>query len=175
MRGGLFLLSYALARKHTLDMTFLGSIYGFPKEKGEINCEHVIPQSHLKRANVYELRTDMINLYPCSLKYNSMRRNYPFSETFYKSMVDIDEPRVETDPDTFKRYFIPTENARGKIARVCLKALLKYPRIEACVDREVIEYKLIEKWDELYEPDELELRREWIIRRIQGDHSIVFP
>ena len=169
--------SYACARVHTLNMKFIGSIYGFAKNSLRLNCEHVIPQSKFKLFDLHSLKIDLNNLYPCCQTMNSMRKDYTFAE----DLEDLDETtgkniklstHIIKNIDTNQCFFIPPENGRGRIARTCLHIIHEHPKFAPIIFNQVLNQELILKWNDLYEPDEPELKRRWLIQRIQQDNSM---
>ena len=45
-----------------------------------INCEHIYPQSHLKKAGAYNGVSDLHHMIPSNVKVNNVRSNYRFGE-----------------------------------------------------------------------------------------------
>lgn len=159
-------LCYSQARKQTLSMDFIGSIYNFKYVHENItNCEHIIPRSRfIKFENLKVLKYDLHNLYPCCIYLNSQRKNHKYTEC----VCQTQRP---------KYHFIPPSYAKGKIARTCLHFIDKYPELRYTIFNDVLDKDLLFKWHLEYEPDENELKRDWLIGKIQGDRNqfIYYP
>ena len=160
MKSKISYFCYAKARSHTLSMDFMGSIYNFKhNHKNFTNCEHIVPRSRFINYNSLKvLKYDLHNLYPCCIYLNSQRKNHKYTEFNYAN--------------TFERpkfHFIPPDYAKGKIARTCLYLIQLYPDVKDTIHQNVIDKNLIIDWHLEYQPDDNELKREWLIGKIQGN------
>lgn len=168
---------YAKARTQTLSMNFIGSIYSFKYDfSNKTNCEHIIPRSRfIKFENLKVLKYDLHNLYPCCVYLNSQRKNHKYTDELGESnLILLDTSLCFERP---KFHFIPPLYAKGKIARICLFYIEKYPELKNTILENVLDKELLIKWHDTYKPDEQELKRDWLIGNIQGDSNkfILYP
>jgi len=154
---------------HSLDIT----------DKGiNFSAEHIYPQSFLMRNR--DAAKDIHNLFPTRLFINQHRSNYRFSETLVASnsikMVcrTNSDPRLHFDEslynykDSQQKTFVPISGSRGTIARSIAYMGLIYPELDI---KEVIDLRLLKKWNEEHPPDNQEIIRNKKIQCIQYNEN----
>ena len=120
-----------------------------------LTAEHVYPQSFSK---MYKYaKCDMHNIFLTSAESNLYRSNYRFIEN-----------TNELKYTQGFNYYIPCELARGQIARTVAYMKLIYPKItiENCISVE-----LIIKWNKEFQPNNLEIKRNNLIYKLQGNFN----
>ena len=120
-----------------------------------LTAEHVFPQSFCKMYTY--AKRDMHNIFLTTAESNLYRSNYPFIE-------NINELNIL---QSFN-YFIPCEFARGQIARTLAYMKFIYPKISI---EKSISLETLFKWNKEFEPNELEIKRNNLIYKIQGNFN----
>jgi hypothetical protein len=118
-----------------------------------LTAEHIFPQSftkHYSKAN-----KDMHNIVLTNYYTNNLRSNKKFSHS-----GDIMESQ---------RFYVPCNYSRGTIARSLAYMKYSYPLLNLS---NVIDSNIILAWNELYPPTELELKKNNIIFKYQGNKNI---
>jgi hypothetical protein len=136
-----------------------------------LTAEHIWPQSFMKEytnANI-----DMHNIYMTESKLNSQRSNYKyideltFTENYNNSkLIKINQYNFKNNEN---KVFIPNVNTRGAIARSIAYMKYTYPELKL---EKVIDIDLVMSWCLLYPPTKLEIKRNEIIKAIQGNDNI---
>ena len=118
-----------------------------------LTAEHIFPQSftkHYSKAN-----KDMHNIYLTNYYTNNLRSNKKFSHS-------VNEPATQ-------KIYIPCNYSRGTIARTLAYMKYSYPLLNLS---NVIDSNILLAWNELYPPTELELKKNNIIFKYQGNKNI---
>ena len=118
-----------------------------------LTAEHVFPQSftkHYSKAN-----KDMHNIYLTNYYTNNLRSNYKFSHAI--------------DENINKKIYVPCNYSRGIIARSLAYMKYTYPLLNLS---NVIDNDVVILWNELYPPTELEVKKNNIIYKYQGNKNI---
>lgn len=172
------------------------NIYG---EDYDQNIEHVFPQC-LFRDHVMkrEMKSDMHNLFLCSLTINSYRNNFKYidsselqfvNDTVINSFIAIDHigkkitnfhsyihnhDRVMLVSRKYK-LFIPSKYSRGKIARALSYFTIKYNMLDEL--QEVINLDTLIQWNLQYRVDKEEYLKNIIINQYQNISNpfIIYP
>jgi len=173
------------AYQHIRDKVFWPELYsisyktlycGRNKEPGEkVTVEHVYPASWIAKAygcrnrkqcnniKYKQASADLHNLWPALKRYNSSRGNQAFGE------IEGNKPRFKQDNCDFERssgknaVVEPRDNVKGEIARSFLYMIKKYNLPDHGL------HSLMVKWDRADLPDKEEVRRDLIIKRLQGE------
>jgi hypothetical protein len=172
------------ARKHFCEKSFpLWDIYSprpfeLTDDVSGFSAEHVYPRSLLEPDG--DAKKDIHNLFPTRLFINRHRSNYRFSETLVASdsIKIIDHINSDKElrfdeslynyKDSQKRTFIPIRRARGPIARSIAYMGLVYPELDI---QDVIDLKLLKKWNKEHPPDNREIIRNKKIQSIQYNEN----
>jgi hypothetical protein len=118
-----------------------------------LTAEHVFPQSftkHYSKAN-----KDMHNIYLTNYYTNNLRSNYKFSHAI--------------DENINKKIYVPCNYSRGIIARSLAYMKYTYPLLNLS---NVLDNDVVILWNELYPPTELEVKKNNIIYKYQGNKNI---
>jgi hypothetical protein len=118
-----------------------------------LTAEHIFPQSftkHYRKAN-----KDMHNIYLTNYYTNNLRSNKKFSHNGHE---------IST-----QKFYIPCNYSRGTIARSLAYMKYTYPLLNLS---NVIDNNILLAWNELYPPTELELKKNNIIFKYQGNKNI---
>lgn len=120
-----------------------------------LTAEHVVPKSFLTNYN--DAKRDMHNIFLTDAQTNIYRSNYPFSDKIeYQNLEFI---------NIYKSYH-PCNFAKGQLARSIAYMKIIYPNINI---NKVIDLEVIMEWNLLFEPNELELKRNKLIYLLQGN------
>jgi endonuclease I len=120
-----------------------------------LTAEHIFPQSftkHYSKAN-----KDMHNIYLTNYYTNNLRSNKKFSQYQYG------------DKNSTQKFYIPCYYSRGTIARSLAYMKYTYPLLNLS---NVIDNNILLTWNDLYPPTELELKKNKIIFKYQGNKNI---
>jgi hypothetical protein len=115
-----------------------------------LTAEHIFPQSFTKRYN--KANKDMHNIVLTNYYTNNLRSNKKFAH--------------ET---ASQKFYVPCNYSRGIIARSLAYMKYTYPLLNLS---NVIEHDVLILWNELYPPTELELKKNNIIFKYQGNKNI---
>jgi hypothetical protein len=118
-----------------------------------LTAEHIFPQSftkYYKKAN-----KDMHNIVLTNYYTNNLRSNKKFSHCGDKTLT--------------QKYYVPCNYSRGTIARSLAYMKYSYPLLNLS---NVIDNNIILAWNELYPPTELEVKKNNIIFKYQGNKNI---
>ena len=118
-----------------------------------LSAEHIFPQSftkHYSKAN-----KDMHNIVLTNYYTNNLRSNKKFAH-------DADKSRAH-------KFYVPCNYSRGTIARSLAYMKYSYPLLNLS---NVIDNNIIVAWNELYPPTELEVKKNNIIFKYQGNKNI---
>ena len=118
-----------------------------------LTAEHIFPQSFTKYYS--KANKDMHNIYLTNYYTNNLRSNKKFSHVVNET--------------TTQKYYIPCNYSRGTIARSLAYMKYSYPLLNLS---NVIDSSIILTWNELYPPTELELKKNNIIFKYQGNKNI---
>ena len=112
----------------------------------------------------------MHNIYLTSSKTNSHRSNYKYiDENIYNKYYNNKKlTRVSSNNFKINANFIPCINTRGSIARSIAYMKYTYPQLNI---ENVLDLELMLKWNLLYPPTKLEIKRNKIIKSIQGNDN----
>lgn len=119
----------------------------------DLTAEHVFPQSFTKQYT--KANKDMHNIYLTNYYTNNLRSNKKFSH--FKS------------ENISSKIYIPCNYSRGIIARALVYMKYTYPLLNLS---SVIDYKVVLLWNELYPPNDYELKKNNIIYHYQGNKNI---
>ena len=120
-----------------------------------LTAEHIFPQSftkHYSKAN-----KDMHNIYLTNYYTNNLRSNKKFSHSTNTNII------------ASQKFYVPCNYSRGTIARSLAYMKYSYPLLNLS---NVIDSNIILAWNELYPPTELELKKNNIIFKYQGNKNI---
>ena len=118
-----------------------------------LTAEHIFPQSftkHYSKAN-----KDMHNIHLTNYYTNNLRSNKKFSHYGDKTAT--------------QKFYIPCNYSCGTIARSLAYMKYTYPLLNLS---NVIDSDILLTWNELYPPTELELKKNNIIFKYQGNKNI---
>jgi endonuclease I len=118
-----------------------------------LSAEHIFPQSFTKRYN--KANKDMHNIVLTNYYTNNLRSNKKFVDGFNET--------------SSHKFYVPCNYSRGIIARSLAYMKYTYPLLNLS---NVIEHDVLILWNELYPPTELELRKNNIIFKYQGNKNI---
>jgi len=118
-----------------------------------LSAEHIFPQSFTKNYN--KANKDMHNIVLTNYYTNNLRSNKKFSHV--------------VDGTSTHKYYIPCNYSRGIIARSLAYMKYSYPLLNLS---NVIEHDVLILWNELYPPTELEVKKNNIIFKYQGNKNI---
>lgn len=120
-----------------------------------LTAEHIFPQSFTKYYS--KANKDMHNIVLTNYYTNNLRSNKKFSHS------------GDTNITASQRYYVPCNYSRGTIARSLAYMKYSYPLLNLS---NVIDTNIILAWNELYPPTELELKKNNIIFKYQGNKNI---
>jgi endonuclease I len=120
-----------------------------------LTAEHIVPKSYLK---IYkEAKRDMHNIFLTNAETNIYRSNYRYSDKItYKNLEKIN----------LYKYYHPCNFSKGQIARSIAYMKIIYPKINL---ENIIEPELILKWNFMFQPSILEIKRNVLINSLQGN------
>jgi len=118
-----------------------------------LSAEHIFPQSFTKRYS--KANKDMHNIVLTNYYTNNLRSNKKFAHTANESLA--------------QKVYIPCNYSRGIIARSLAYMKYSYPLLNLS---NVIEHDVLILWNELYPPTELEVKKNNIIFKYQGNKNI---
>jgi endonuclease I len=118
-----------------------------------LTAEHIFPQSFTKRYN--KANKDMHNIVLTNYYTNNLRSNKKFVDSVNQTAI--------------YKYYSPCNYSRGIIARSLAYMKYTYPLLNLS---NVIEHDILILWNELYPPTELELKKNNIIYKYQGNKNI---
>jgi len=133
--------------------TFSNLKYTKYTKYNDLTAEHIFPQSFTKHYN--KANKDMHNIYLTNYYTNNLRSNKKFSDYVNENIT--------------KKLYIPCNYSRGIIARSLAYMKYTYPLLNLS---NVIDYKIIILWNELYPPTEVEFKKNNIIYNYQGNKNI---
>lgn len=120
-----------------------------------LTAEHVIPKSYSKE--YLNAKKDMHNIFLTDAKTNIYRSNYPFSDKVEYQNLEI---------TNFYKLYHPCNFAKGQLARSIAYMKIVYPNLNIT---NVINFNLMIEWNLLFEPNELEIKRNKLIYNLQGN------
>ena len=136
-----------------------------------LTAEHIFPQSFIK--DYKNANLDMHNIYLTSSKTNSHRSNYKYIDENIYNIYYKNNKLIRVTNNNYKnnkyKFYIPCINTRGAIARSIAYMKYTYPQLN--IDN-VLDLKLMLKWNLLYPPTQLEIQRNKIIKSIQGNDNL---
>ena len=118
-----------------------------------LSAEHIFPQSFTKYYS--KANKDMHNIYLTNYYTNNLRSNKKFAHV--------------VNENSSQKLYIPCNNSRGTIARSLAYMKYSYPLLNLS---NVIDANILLAWNELYPPTELELKKNNIIFKYQGNKNI---
>jgi endonuclease I len=118
-----------------------------------LTAEHIFPQSFTKRYN--KANKDMHNIVLTNYYTNNLRSNKKFVDSVNQTAIH--------------NYYSPCNYSRGIIARSLAYMKYTYPLLNLS---NVIEHDVLILWNELYPPTEVELKKNNIIYKYQGNKNI---
>lgn len=110
-----------------------------------------------------KIESDLHNLVPSVGTINRIRSNYDFTD---EKNLSSSIHGCNIKYDRKKKLFTPPEHARGMIARIYLYMARKYH-----ISLEPEQRQLFIKWHEMHPPRLWEVKRNEIIRKVQGDSN----
>lgn len=164
--------------------------YNFTNFSGTINREHVWCQSHFgsttdKQNSPY---SDAHQVRPCDSSLNSWRNNSFYSELTPEQITKKDD---YGNASMSQELFYPSEEYRGDVARTLFYVATRYYNANSTtlnydnldfvdavtsVDAKSYPYQMgnissLMKWNILYQPSELEIRRNDEVEKIQNNRN----
>ena len=169
------ILSYSSAKKWLKGNDIKNIIYGNDTSISSLNCEHIVPQSFLKKYNIdKKSRSDLHILYLTNSRLNSHRQNYKFNNLYYNYIL-LDEKgnknttNTHCKKDTKKREFEPPEKSKGKIARSVGYFYWNYSPV---FEDKLLNRKLLVDWNRQYKVTKEEKERNEEIFKVQKNKNI---
>lgn len=166
-------LSYSSAKKWLKENDNNDIIYG--NKNSQINCEHIVPQSYIKRYNIdKKSKSDLHLLYLSNSRLNSHRQNYKFNN-LYNSFNSLDENgklnnhRIHSKKNIKLQEFEPPEKSKGKIARSVGYFYWNYSPI---FEHKLLDRKLLVNWNSQYKVTKEEKERNEKIFQVQKNKNI---
>ena len=170
------IISYTHVKKWLKKNDSENIIYGnFEKPT---NCEHIVPQSYLKKYKVdKKAKKDLHILFNSNTELNSHRQNYKFDilerpyiglDIYGKKLPDFSNESY-CKKNVKKKIFDPPEESRGKIAR-SIGYFYWFYNIE--FNNHIIDRKLLIQWNKKYKVTEEEKNRNNKIFLIQKNKNI---
>ena len=166
-------LSYSSAKKWLKENDNNDIIYG--NKNSQINCEHIVPQSYIKRYKIDKKSlSDLHLLYLSNSRLNSHRQNYKFNN-LYNSFNSLDENgkvsknRIYSKKNIKLQEFEPPEKSKGKIARSVGYFYWNYSPI---FEHKLLDRKLLVNWNSQYKVTKEEKERNEKIFQIQKNKNI---
>ena len=120
-----------------------------------LTAEHVVPKSFL--TNYIDAKRDMHNIFLTDAQTNIYRSNYPFSDKVEYQNLEF---------TNIYKFYHPCNFAKGQLARSIAYMKIIYPNIDI---NKVIDLELMMEWNLLFEPNEVELKRNKLIYLLQGN------
>ena len=120
-----------------------------------LTAEHVFPKSYTKQYN--NAKRDMHNIFLTDAKTNIYRSNYPFSDVVEHQNLEF---------TNIYKFYHPCNFAKGQLARSIAYMKIIYPNIDI---NKVIDKELMIEWNLLYKPNKLEIKRNILIYKLQGN------
>ena len=120
-----------------------------------LTAEHIVPKCFLK--NYKNAKRDMHNIFLTDAETNIYRSNHPFSDKVASQNLEI---------INFYKFYHPCDFAKGQIARSIAYMKIVYPNIDV---NKVIDKELMIEWNLLFEPNQLERKRNNLIYKVQGN------
>lgn len=150
-----------------------------------VSLEHIVPQSIFKK-KVPELSRDMHNLMMYPVLLNSHRSNYRYSNELLLDDTTFilgknGEKCIYTGPfndigiclkSNKKRYYYPRPFYRGKIARACMYMAMTYPEYQNEIFTDVIDPYVLLTWHHEHPVSGFEIRKNQVIKKLQGNENI---
>lgn len=172
-RSPLKTLSYSSAKKWLKGNDSNEIIYG--NKNSQINCEHIVPQSYIKRYKIDKKSlSDLHLLYLSNSRLNSHRQNYKFNN-LYSNFLSLDENgklnnnRIYSKKNIKRQEFEPPEKSKGKIARSVGYFYWNYSPI---FEHKLLDRKLLIDWNKQYKVTEEEKERNKKIFQVQKNKNI---
>jgi hypothetical protein len=132
-----------------------------------MNTEHTWPRSRFNpRENFHIQEADLHHLYPTDSKANSIRGNYLFTEFNGKAPLSSCPTSSFGYDHTGRRGFEPPPHHRGNVARALFYFSIRY-NIRIAPQEE----RIIRKWHALDPVDEMEVRRNNLVQKAQGNRN----
>tara|TARA_B100001093_G_C26839333_1_gene1019804 strand:- start:673 stop:1227 length:555 start_codon:yes stop_codon:yes gene_type:complete len=120
-----------------------------------LTAEHIVPKSFLTNYN--DAKRDMHNIFLTDAQTNIYRSNYPFSDKVEYQNLEF---------TNIHKFYHPCDFAKGQIARSIGYMKIIYPNIDI---NKVIDLEVMMEWNLLFEPSEVELKRNKLIYLLQGN------
>ena len=114
-----------------------------------LTAEHVVPKSFLRNYN--DAKRDMHNIFLTDAETNIYRSNYPFCDKV--EYQDLEFTNIY-------KFYHPCNFAKGQLARSIAYMKIIYPNIDIS---KVIDLELMMEWNLLFEPNEVEIKRNRLI------------
>ena len=99
----------------------------------------------------------MHNIFLTDAKTNIYRSNYPFSDVVEHQNLEF---------TNIYKFYHPCNFAKGQLARSIAYMKIIYPNIDI---NKVIDKELMIEWNLLYKPNKLEIKRNILIYKLQGN------
>ena len=120
-----------------------------------LTAEHIFPKSYTKQ--YLNAKKDMHNIFLTDAQTNIYRSNYPFSDIVEYQNLEI---------INFYKFYHPCDFAKGQIARSIAYMKIVYPNLNI---KNIIELDKLFEWNLLFEPNDLEIKRNKLIYLLQGN------
>lgn len=166
-------LSYSSAKKWLKGNDSDEMIYG--NKNSSINCEHIVPQSYIKRYKIDKKSlSDLHLLYLSNSRLNSHRQNYKFNNLYY-NFTSLDKNgnnninTIHCKKNTKLQEFEPPEKSKGKIARSVGYFYWNYSPI---FEHKLLDRKLLIDWNKQYKVTREEKERNEKILQVQNNKNI---
>jgi len=150
---------FEMAFKEEIDECYYTSKKITKDIKDKINCEHIMPQSRLKKFNALEGKSDLHLLTLTDKKKNSERSSFKFGEFEKNNTIGILSQST-------KRFDVP-DKYKGNIARAMFYASIQYG---IPIDRD--EEEVLRNWHKEDKVDNYESKRNQLIEKKQGNKNI---
>lgn len=122
-----------------------------------LTAEHIFPKS-LTKYYIYA-KYDMHNIFLTSAETNIYRSNYKFANETINQKIHY---------SNIYKFYIPCDFARGQIARTLAYMKFIYPKLEIDL---VIDRDILINWNKKYLVNELENKRNYLIKKEQGNSN----
>lgn len=139
-------------------------IYYICRNRANINCEHVVPQSFFHYIPV--IAADLHNMFISDRLINEFRGNCKFANLPDTESIPFFTCKISQRGDLFE----PNNESKGKIARACAYFFTRYTSFLPKMSQ-VIDIDTMITWHEMYPPNRSERRREKAIFRVQKNHN----
>lgn len=143
-----------------------------PLQKGEYNCEHVVPQSWFHKKSTP--RGDLHHLFASVISCNSLRGNSQYDDD-----VNQGENMIACGIYSKEDNLFNPHAGKGETARAVLYFMLRYPGQigDDAHEYGVSDLPMLLEWNREHPPTEYEFHRNQMIEKLQGNRNplVDFP